>query len=57
MMKKLPIATGNTANMPDANEPMRWLATVTTATQSETMTARMAMSERCVSALVASPSV
>ena len=41
---KLAIATGNTANMPEANEPMLWLAVVTTTTNSATVSARSGMS-------------
>jgi hypothetical protein len=47
IMMKLAIATGNTANMPDANEPMLWLAVVTIATQMATVAARQARSKRC----------
>ena len=41
---KLPITTGNTANIPEANEPMRWLAVVTTATTNAAVKARSGMS-------------
>ena len=44
MRKKLPIATGKTANTPDAKDPMLWLAVVTTTTQSATIAARQAIS-------------
>src|SRR5262245_24815675 len=37
---KLPITIGNTANTPEANEPIQWLAVVTTATTTATAAAR-----------------
>ena len=44
-MAKLAIATGNTANIPEANEPILWLAVVTMAAQIATVAARRAMSD------------
>ena len=44
MTAKLPITIGNTANTPEKNEPMRWLAVVTTATTSAAVNARSGMS-------------
>ena len=55
--KKLPIATGNTANTPDANEPMLWLRDVTTITQSATIAARHAISARVACTFVFTPSM
>src|SRR5262245_56255392 len=45
IMMKLAITIGKTANMPEANDPMLWLAVVTMATQSATVAARQARSE------------
>ena len=41
---KLPITIGNTANMPETNEPIWWLAVVTTATTTAAVSARNGMS-------------
>ena len=57
MRKKLPIATGKTANTPDANEPMLWLRVVTTITQSATIAARQAISARVACTFVLTPSM
>jgi len=40
MTTKVPITIGNTANTPDANDPIRWLAVVTAATTSAAAVAR-----------------
>src|SRR5258707_911576 len=42
---KLPITIGKTANTPEANEPIQWLAVVTTATTTATPAARSGGSE------------
>ena len=44
MTIELPRTIGNSANMPDANEPMLWLASVTTATTRAAVEARSGMS-------------
>ncbi len=41
---KLDIAIGNTANMPDAKEPIEWLSVVTMTTKVATAAARSGMS-------------
>ncbi len=41
---KLPITIGNTENMPETNDPISWLAVVTTATTTAAVSARSGMS-------------